>query len=87
MVAVAADNDSDSLAFAERRGFVEERRKKGVTLALAAIETPGIESPEGVEIDRWAQQNDERNEPIRRLNGEFGYAPAIGRICLRGPVT
>ena len=32
--AVVADNDPDSLAFAERRGFVEERREKGVALDL-----------------------------------------------------
>lgn len=198
MVAVVADDDPDSLAFAKRRGFVEERREQGVTLDLAAIEAPAVESPEGVEIVSWAErrelargiyevsveaspdvpgyedeehesfeawlahdmsgpsdrpeatfvavsgdevvgyaklslstarpthayhdltavkrawrgrgvaralkaaqigwaqangfeqlrtQNDERNAPIRRLNSEFGYAPAIGRIFLRGPLA
>lgn len=198
MVAVVADNDPDSLAFAERRGFVEERREKGVTLDLTAIEAPAVESPDGIEIVSWAErpelaraiyevsveaspdvpgyeeeehepfeawlahdmsgpsdrpeatfvavagdevvgyaklslstarprhayhdltavkrawrgrgvaralkaaqigwakangfeqlrtQNDERNEPIRRLNSEFGYTPAIGRIFLRGPLA
>jgi GNAT superfamily N-acetyltransferase len=198
LVAVVADNDPESLAFAERRGFVEERREKGVTLDLAAIEAPRVEPPEGVEIVPWAErpelargiyevsveaspdvpgyedeehepfeawlehdmsgpsdkpeatfvavagdevagyakfslntarpthayhdltavkrawrgrgvaralkaaqiawakangyeelrtQNDERNEPIRRLNAEFGYRPAIGRIYLRGPLA
>ena len=196
--AVVADNDPDSLAFAERRGFVEERREKGVALDLAAIDPPSVEPPSGVEIVTWADrpelvrgmfevsvetspdvpgyedeehrsfetwlehdmqgpgdrpegtfvavadgevvgyakfsfsntaaatayhdltavkrawrgrgiaralkaaqiawakangyeqlqtQNDERNEPIRRLNAEFGYAPAIGRIYLRGPLA
>ena len=196
--AVVADNDPDSLAFAERRGFIEERREKGVALDLAAIEPPPVEPPPGVEIVTWAErpelargmfevsvdaspdvpgyedeehqpfeawlehemqgpgdrpeatfvavagdevagyakfslsststtsayhdltavkrawrgrgvgralkaaqigwakangyeqlrtQNDERNEPIRRLNAEFGYAPAIGRIYLRGPLA
>jgi mycothiol synthase len=198
MVAVVADNDPESLAFAERRGFVEERREKGVVLDLTAIDAPSVEPPEGVEIVTWAErpelargiyevsveaspdvpgyeheehegfddwlahdmsgpgdrpegtfvavagdevvgyakfslttarpthayhdltavrrawrgrgvaralkatqiawakangfeelrtQNDERNEPIRRLNAEFGYAPAIGRIFLRGPLA
>jgi GNAT superfamily N-acetyltransferase len=198
MVAVVADNDPESLAFAERRGFVEERREKGVALDLTAIEAPAVDPPEGVQIVSWAQrpdlargiyevsveaspdvpgyedeeheafeewlahdmsgpsdppeatfvalageevvgyakfslttarpthayhdltavkrawrgqgiaralkaaqiawakangyeelrtQNDERNEPIRRLNAEFGYAPAIGRIFLRGPLA
>ncbi len=198
VVAVVADNDAESLAFAEQRGFVEERREKGVALDLTAIEAPAVEPPPGVEIVSWAErpelvrgiydvsveaspdvpgyedeehepfedwvahemsgpsdrpdatfvavardevvgyakfslttarpthayhdltavkrawrgrgvaralkaaqitwakangfeelrtQNDERNEPIRRLNAEFGYVPAIGRIFLRGPLA
>jgi GNAT superfamily N-acetyltransferase len=44
---------------------------------------------------RWAKKNgytrafthnEERNEPIRRLNERFGYIPAGGRIHLRGPL-
>jgi GNAT superfamily N-acetyltransferase len=198
LLAVVADNDPESLAFAERRGFVEERREKGVSLDLTAIEPPAVDPPAGIEIVRWAErpelargiyavsveaspdvpgyedeehepfddwlahdmsgpsdsaeatfvavagddvvgyaklslgttrpssayhdltavkrawrgrgvaralkaaqiawakengldelrtQNDERNEPIRRLNAEFGYTPAIGRIFLRGPLA
>ena len=43
----------------------------------------------------WAQDNgyvkavtynDERNEPIRRLNERFGYQPAGGSLLLRGPI-
>jgi GNAT superfamily N-acetyltransferase len=192
------DNDPESLAFAERRGFVEARREKGVVLDLTTIEPPAIEPPEGVEIVTWAERpelargmyevtleaspdvpgfedesvepfedwlahemagsgdrpeatfvalagdevigyakfsltaaqptsahhdltgvkrawrgrgvaralkatqigwakangyeelrtrNDERNAPIRRLNEQFGYRPAIGRIHLRGPLA
>ena len=198
MVAVVADNDAESLAFAEQRGFEEERREKGVSLDLTAIEAPAVDLPEGVEIVSWAErpeltrgiyevsveaspdvpgyeheqhepfeawlahdmsgpgdapeatflalagdevvgyakfslttarpthayhdltavkrawrgrgvgralkaaqigwakangfeelrtQNDERNEAIRRLNADFGYVPAIGRIFLRGPLA
>ena len=54
--AVLADDDSDSLAFAERRGFVEDRREKGVALDLAAAEPPVVEPPRGVEIVTWAQR-------------------------------
>jgi GNAT superfamily N-acetyltransferase len=196
--AVLADNDPNSLAFAERRGFTEERREKGVALDLTAIEPPPVEPPPGVEIVSWAERpeaargmyevaieafpdvpgwenelmepfegwlahdmtgsgdrpeatfvalagdevvgyakfsltdaqpttahhdltgvkrawrgrgvaralkatqiawakangyeelrtrNDERNAPIRKLNKEFGYRPAIGRIYLRGPLA
>ena len=52
--AVVADNDPDSLAFAERRGFAMERHEKGVALDLTAIEPPPVESPAGVEIVTWA---------------------------------
>jgi mycothiol synthase len=54
--AVVADNDPESLAFAERRGFVEERREKGVALDLKVIEPPVLEPPPGVEIVSWAER-------------------------------
>jgi mycothiol synthase len=192
------DNDPESLAFAERRGFVEERRELGVVLRLAGVERPAVEPPDGVEIVTWAERpelargmydvaleafpdipgseddevepfedwlahhlqrsgglpeatfvalageevvgyaklslhgaqptiayhdltavkrawrgrgvaralkaeqigwaltngyeelrtrNEERNEPIRRLNARFGYRPGIGRIYLVGPLA
>jgi GNAT superfamily N-acetyltransferase len=194
--AVVTDDDAESLAFAQRRGFVEDRREKGVALHLAEIEPPRVEPPPGIEIvtraarpdlarkiyevareaspdvpgwedelfepfedwlahdmqgsgDKpeatfvaltgeevvgyakfsftdaqpttvhhdltgvrrawrgrgvaralkatqiaWAKangyeelrtRNDERNAPIRKLNKEFGYTPATGRIYLKGP--
>jgi GNAT superfamily N-acetyltransferase len=198
LTAIVADDDPESLEFAHRRGFVEERREKGVSLDLTAIEAPSVESPDGVEIVSWAErpelargiyevsvetspdvpgsedeehepfeawlahdlggpgdrpeatfvavageevvgygklslnsarpqhpyhdltavkrawrgrgvaralktaeiawakangceslrtQNDERNEPMRRLNAALGYRPSIGRIILRGPLA
>jgi GNAT superfamily N-acetyltransferase len=54
--AVLADNDPDSLAFAERRGFAKERHEKGVALNLTAIEPPPVEPPQGVEIVTWADR-------------------------------
>jgi len=50
------DNEPESLAFAERRGFVEERREKGLVLELAGAEPPTVEPPEGVEIMTWAER-------------------------------
>jgi mycothiol synthase len=192
------DNDPESLAFAARRGFVEDRHDVGVVLHLAGIEPPVVEPPAGVEIVTWAQRpelargmyevaveaepdipgfeddemepfddwlahdmqgsgdrpeatfvalagqdvigyakfsltqaqptiahhdlsavrrawrgrgvaralkaaqinwaiangytelhtsNEERNEPIRRLNARFGYRPGIGRVYLAGPLA
>lgn len=56
LIAVVADNDPESLAFAERRGFAEERREKGVSLDLTAIEPPRVDPPPGVEIVTWAER-------------------------------
>jgi GNAT superfamily N-acetyltransferase len=192
------DNDPESLAFAQRRGFVEERREVGVVLHLTEITPPQIGPPDGVEIVTWAERpelargmyevalealpdipgledddiepfgdwlahdmqgsgdrpeatfvalageevvgyakfsltgadpaiayhdlsavkrawrgrgvaralkaaqinwalasgftelrtlNEQRNEPIRRLNASFGYRPGIGRIYLAGPIS
>jgi len=54
--AVLADNDPDSLAFAERRGFAVERHEKGVALDLTSIAPPPVEPPAGVEIVTWAER-------------------------------
>jgi mycothiol synthase len=191
------DDDSESLAFAQKRGFVEEKREAGLMLDLTAIESPRVEPPEGVGLVTWAERpelihgiyevvleahpdipgeeeyevepfedwlehemrgqgdrpeatfvavagdevvgyakfsltdaqpttahhdltavkrawrgrgiaralkaaqiawakdngyeqlhtrNEQRNEPIRRLNERFGYRPAPGRVYLRGPI-
>lgn len=50
------DTDQESLAFAERRGFAEERREKGVVLDLLEIEPPPVEPPDGIEIVTWAER-------------------------------
>jgi mycothiol synthase len=54
--AVVSDDDPESLAFAERRGFVEERHEKGVALDLTRSEPPLVEPPEGIEIVTWAER-------------------------------
>ena len=56
MEAVVADNDPESLEFARRRGFVEDRREKGVALRLAGIEPPPVELANDVEIVTWAER-------------------------------
>lgn len=56
--AVVSDEDPESLAFAERRGFSEDRREKGVSLKLTEIEAPSVEPPEGIEIVTWAERPD-----------------------------
>jgi GNAT superfamily N-acetyltransferase len=192
--ATVADDDHESLAFAQRRGFVEHKREGGLVLDLTRTEPVAVEPPPGVELvlwderpgrargiydvqleawpdipgseDRlaepfdswlardsgaarhtfvavagdevvgfaklapararpkvadnhltavtrawrrrgvaralkaaqlaWAKEhgfeqlqtrNEQRNEPMRRLNEELGYEPAVGRVYLRGPLS
>lgn len=52
------DDDPESLAFAQRRGFAEERREVGVVLHLADVTPPAADPPAGVQIVTWAQRPD-----------------------------
>jgi GNAT superfamily N-acetyltransferase len=54
-VAVAG-NDPESLAFAQRRGFTEERREVGLVLSLAGLSPAEVQPPSGIEIVTWAQR-------------------------------
>ena len=54
-VAVAG-NDPESLAFAQRRGFTEERREVGLVLSLAGLSPAEAQLPAGIEIVTWAQR-------------------------------
>jgi len=51
-----AGNDPQSLSFAQRRGFTEERREVGLVLSLAGISPPQVQPPAGIEIVTWAQR-------------------------------
>jgi GNAT superfamily N-acetyltransferase len=48
--------DDISLAWAERRGFVEVGRNSLLTLDLTAIDAPVVKPPEGIEIVSWAER-------------------------------
>jgi GNAT superfamily N-acetyltransferase len=51
-----ADDDPASLAFAQKRGFVENRREPGLALDLTAIEPPPVEPPAGIEVVSWSER-------------------------------
>jgi GNAT superfamily N-acetyltransferase len=51
-----ADDDPVSLAFAQKRGFVEDRREPGLALDLTAIEPPPVEPPAGIEVVSWSER-------------------------------
>jgi len=51
-----AEDDAESLAWVDRRGFREIGRNSRMVLDLTAIEAPAIDAPEGVEIVTWAER-------------------------------
>ena len=53
-----ADDDAESLSFAEHRDFVEERREVRLVLKLAGLSPSLVSSPDGIEIVSWAQRPD-----------------------------
>jgi GNAT superfamily N-acetyltransferase len=56
LTAPVKEDDPASLAWAERRGFVEVGRNSLLVLDLTAIEAPRVEAPDGVEIVSWAER-------------------------------
>ena len=50
------EDDPDSLAWAERRGYREVGRNSTLVLDLTAIEAPAVEPPDGIEIVIWADR-------------------------------
>jgi GNAT superfamily N-acetyltransferase len=55
---VCPEDDPESIAFAERRGFVEAERNGRLVLELNGLEPPPIAPPDGVEITTWAERPD-----------------------------
>src|SRR6188472_3291315 len=56
LTAPVKEDDPASLAWAERRGFVEVGRNSLLVLDLTAIEAPRVEAPDGIEISTWAER-------------------------------
>jgi GNAT superfamily N-acetyltransferase len=63
-----------------RRGW----RGRGIARALKAAE---IAWAQANGYERLETQNEERNEPIRRLNERFGYVVEPGSVTVRGPIA
>ncbi len=59
-------------------------RRRGIARALKQAQ---IAWAKQAGYERLETRNEERNEPIRRLNEEFGYRPSGARILFRGPVS
>ncbi len=53
-----SEDDEESIAFAERRGFEEVERNRRMVLDLTTLEQPSIDPPAGIEIVTWAERPD-----------------------------
>jgi mycothiol synthase len=49
-------DDPESLSYAKRRGFTEDRRQVSLVLSLAGVSPLRVEPPAGIEIVTWAQR-------------------------------
>ena len=72
-----------SVAMHDMTGVLRAWRGRGIARALKAAEIAWAKE-HGYE--RLETQNEERNEPIRRLNVRHGYVVEPGSITVRGPV-
>jgi GNAT superfamily N-acetyltransferase len=73
-----------AVAFHDMTGVKRAWRGRGIAAALKRAQI-GWAKANGYE--RLETGNEERNEPIRRLNASLGYRERPGRVLLRGPVA
>jgi mycothiol synthase len=73
-----------SVAYHDLTGVKRAWRGRGVAGALKRAE---IAWAKEAGYERLSTTNEQRNEPIRRLNKRLGYLPAPGRIFVRGPLA
>jgi GNAT superfamily N-acetyltransferase len=71
-------------AFHDLTGVKRAWRGRGIAGALKRTQ---IRWAKDNGYERVVTNNEERNEPIRRLNERLGYRPALGRRLLRGPLA
>ena len=58
LLGAVSEDDPESFAWAERRGFREVGRNSMLALDLAGVEPPEVAPPEGIEIITWAERPD-----------------------------
>ncbi len=73
-----------AVAFHDMTGVKRAWRGRGIAGALKRAQI-GWAKANGYE--RLETGNEERNEPIRRLNASLGYNESPGRVLMRGPVA
>jgi GNAT superfamily N-acetyltransferase len=71
-------------AFHDLTGVKRAWRRRGIAGALKRRQIAWAKENG---YTRVVTNNEERNEPIRRLNEQLGYKPALGRRLMRGPIS
>jgi mycothiol synthase len=77
-------NARPGVAMHDMTGVRRSWRGRGIAGALKRAE---IAWAKRNGFTRLETMNEERNEPIRRLNERHGYRPEPGKIVVRGPIT
>jgi len=73
-----------TVAMHDMTGVLRAWRGRGIARALKAAEIAwAMEN----DYERLETQNEERNEPIRRLNERYGYVVEPGSVTVRGPIA
>ncbi len=73
-----------TVAIHDMTGVLRAWRGRGIARALKAAEIAwAMENG----YERLETQNEERNEPIRRLNERYGYVVEPGSVTVRGPIA
>jgi GNAT superfamily N-acetyltransferase len=72
-----------TVAFHDMTGVKRSWRGRGVAGALKRAEIAWAKNNGYTRLETF---NEERNEPIRRLNERHGYHPTPGQIIVRGPI-
>src|SRR5205814_2164282 len=72
------------VAMHDMTGVKRSWRGRGIAGALKRAE---IAWAKRNGFTRLETANEERNEPIRRLNQRHGYVPVPGHVVVRGPVS
>ena len=73
-----------TVAFHDMTGVRRDWRGRGVARALKHAQIAWAKRSGFEDLET---SNEERNEPIRKLNAGLGYRPAPGRVLLEGPLA
>jgi mycothiol synthase len=81
---LSLSNARPGVAMHDMTGVRRSWRGRGIAGALKRAE---IAWAKRNGYTRLETMNEERNEPIRRLNERHGYAPEPGKVVVRGPIA